>query len=76
LWYIGSAFVDYESAALRRMNSVANFFANTWFVWWIVAVVVILRWLHVVSPQDAGDEAEEVADFENFTADQFRSSLP
>ena len=76
LWYIGLAFVDFKSAACWRMIPLANFFANTWFVWWIVAVVVILRWMHVVSPQVEGEESEEEMSFETFSSDQFRSSLP
>lgn len=38
---------------------MAQFFENTWFVWWVVAIVVVLRWMHVVSLQDATAEADE-----------------
>ena len=38
---------------------MVHFFENTWFVWWAVAIVLVLRWMHVVSPQEvAGDEEE------------------
>jgi hypothetical protein len=33
-------------------------FAKTWFLWWLLASVVILRWFHavaVVDPSDAQD---------------------
>jgi uncharacterized membrane protein YecN with MAPEG domain len=25
------------------------FFENTWLIWWVLAVLVILRWLHQIS---------------------------
>ncbi len=34
---------------------MATFFANTWFLWWMVAVVIVVRWFHVA----AVDEIEE-----------------
>jgi hypothetical protein len=30
---------------------VIPFFAKTWFLWWMFAVVVILRWFHRLSPE-------------------------
>jgi hypothetical protein len=29
--------------------AVIPFMEETWFVWWIIAVVVILRWFHLSS---------------------------
>ena len=26
-----------------------GFFENTWFIWWVVAAIAILRWFHVIS---------------------------
>ena len=28
---------------------MTEFFEKTWFVWWVFACVVILRWFHVIS---------------------------
>jgi hypothetical protein len=36
---------------------VIPFIEKTWFVWWTVAVVVILRWVHVMS---SGEEASDL----------------
>jgi len=33
------------------------FFEKTWFLWWIFAVVVILRWFHTQSADGAFEEA-------------------
>jgi len=35
------------------------FFEKTWFLWWIFAVVVILRWFHTQSTDGAFEEASE-----------------
>jgi len=35
------------------------FFEKTWFLWWIFAVVVILRWFHTQSEDGAFDEGAE-----------------
>jgi hypothetical protein len=37
---------------------MAAFFSHTWFVWWGVAVVVLLRWLHVIAPDHAFDATQ------------------
>ena len=29
------------------------FFEQTWFLWWVAALVVILRWFHVASADGA-----------------------
>ncbi len=26
---------------------MAAFFAKTWFLWWMLAVVIVMRWFHV-----------------------------
>ncbi len=28
---------------------MTEFFEKTWFIWWIVATLAILRWFHLVS---------------------------
>jgi hypothetical protein len=36
-------------------------FAKTWFLWWLLASVVVLRWFHgviVVDPRDTQDPAK------------------
>lgn len=33
------------------------FIENTWFLWWIFALVVIFRWFHILS---AGVELEDM----------------
>jgi hypothetical protein len=41
------------------------FFAKTWVLWWMLAVVVILRWFHVLSaaaPQDPSESPEHDSD--------------
>jgi uncharacterized membrane protein YecN with MAPEG domain len=32
------------------------FLMHTWFVWWILAIVFILRWMHVMSVQQTVKE--------------------
>ena len=34
---------------------LALFFEKTWLFWWMVALVVIVRWFHVVSAGNAGE---------------------
>jgi hypothetical protein len=49
---------------------MANFFSHTWFVWWAFAVVVLLRWLHVIAPDNSFDETQpdlHDEEFEYFT---------
>jgi len=45
---------------------MAAFFSHTWFVWWTIAVVVILRWLHVIAPDNTWDEAHPDSSDEEF----------
>ena len=40
-------------------------FEKTWVLWWMLAVVVILRWFHVLSaaaPQDPSESPEHDSD--------------
>jgi hypothetical protein len=37
------------------------FIERTWFFWWIVAVLVILRWFHIFSSQ-TDERAHEASD--------------
>ena len=42
----------------RKRDIMIALFAKTWFLWWLLASVVILRWFHavaVVDPSDAQD---------------------
>jgi hypothetical protein len=42
------------------------FIEKTWFLWWIFAVVFILRWFHVSSVDiDAEDESPPIASSKN-----------
>jgi len=43
--------MDYVVYCHEAANEVLviPFFEKTWFFWWSIAVVVILRWLHVIS---------------------------
>jgi hypothetical protein len=34
------------------------FFEQTWFIWWIFAVLVTLRWLHIASVNGTPDEVD------------------
>ena len=34
---------------LRTLRPMLGFFENTWFIWWVVAAIAILRWFHVIS---------------------------
>jgi hypothetical protein len=38
-------------------DKMAEFFEKTWFLWWVVASVVIARWFHVA----ADDIADEIS---------------
>ena len=35
---------------------MAEFFQQIWLLWWIVALVVVVRWFHVVSVDDARED--------------------
>ena len=56
---------------------MAAFFQQTWWLWWAVAVVGILRWFRVTSADDAWeDSAALLCDGESYVApDQARSSV-
>lgn len=43
------------------------FFEKTWFFWWTIAVVVILRWLHVISCSASQETSEARAAVEEET---------
>jgi hypothetical protein len=43
-----------------------DFLSHTWFVWWTLAVVVVLRWLHVIAPDNSWDESEPDQNDEEF----------
>jgi hypothetical protein len=38
------------------------FFAKTWVLWWMLAVVVILRWFHVLSAAAPSESPEHDSD--------------
>jgi hypothetical protein len=44
-----------------RRSSVIPFFQKTWFLWWILAALIILRWFHLFSVR-MEDEAREAPD--------------
>jgi hypothetical protein len=35
-----------------------SFLAETWFLWWMFAVLFILRWVHVLSANSESDGLE------------------
>jgi hypothetical protein len=35
---------------------MAAFFEQTWFLWWIVTIALIVRWFHVVKTVDEQDD--------------------
>jgi len=39
-----------------------SFLAKTWFVWWMLAVVFILRWVHVLPADPESDLLESPKD--------------
>jgi hypothetical protein len=39
---------------------ISLFFEKTWFLWWMFAVVIILRWFHVLWAGADIDVLEEV----------------
>jgi hypothetical protein len=39
-----------------------SFLAKTWFVWWMLAVVFILRWFHVLSAHPESDVLDSPGD--------------
>ena len=52
--------------AVEGTKLMAEFFSRTWFVWWIVAVVVMLRWLHVIAPNNSCNESQPDPNDEEF----------
>jgi hypothetical protein len=49
------------SDRLRR-SSVIVFLQKTWFLWWILATLVILRWFHLFSSRTDDEGAFEAAE--------------
>jgi hypothetical protein len=41
---------------------VIPFIQETWFVWWILATLVVLRWFHLFSFRSDNERAFEAAD--------------
>jgi hypothetical protein len=41
---------------------VIPFIQKTWFLWWILATLVILRWFHLLASRTGGKGASETAD--------------
>jgi hypothetical protein len=41
---------------------VVPFFQKTWFFWWILATLIILRWFHLFASSADDDGAFEAAD--------------
>lgn len=35
---------------------MAEFFTNTWFLWWMLAVIIIVRWFHVAAVDDSEEQ--------------------
>ena len=38
------------------------FIQKTWFVWWILATLVVLRWFHLFSFRSDNEKASEAVD--------------
>jgi hypothetical protein len=38
-------------------ETMAEFFEKTWFIWWVVASIVISRWFHVTSVDNADESS-------------------
>jgi len=38
-------------------KSMVRFFEETWFVWWVFAIVVIVRWFYIVSADRAWEDS-------------------
>jgi hypothetical protein len=47
--------------SLLEENTMILFIAKTWFLWWIFAVVFIVRWFHVVSARATTENFNTVA---------------
>jgi hypothetical protein len=44
---------------------MAEFLEKTWFLWWIIATLAILRWFHLVSMKDEVELELEEAELEH-----------
>jgi hypothetical protein len=42
----------------RKRDFMIALFAKTWFLWWLLASVVILRWFHAVAVVDPSDSQD------------------
>jgi hypothetical protein len=51
------------------------FFQKTWFLWWILATFVILRWFHLFS-SGSNERALEAADFAEGEASTTSKQIP
>jgi hypothetical protein len=49
-------------------GSVIAFIEQTWFLWWILATLIILRWFHLFSSNAEGDRDAPSLDEEQAAA--------
>ena len=52
-----------------------QFIENTWFLWWIFALVMIFRWFHVLSASSESD-LEQTAETDPNPASASGNQLP
>jgi len=65
MWYIVGLKPWAGPAATEGTNSMLALFEKTWVLWWMLAVLVILRWFHVLSagaPRDPYEFPEHDSD--------------
>ena len=72
IWYISESIVRvrlwrwWSLAAVE--GSVISFFQKTWFLWWILATLIILRWFHLFSSSGESNVDAAASDEEQATA--------
>ena len=64
--------LEYEFCC-RVEGSVISFIEKTWYMWWMLAVLVILRWFQLFSSEAGGDHVVSSPNDEQVAA---AASLP
>jgi len=50
-----------SGVAVRRRKTVIPFFAKTWFLWWLLADVLVLYLLHALFARNKAEDIERLA---------------
>ncbi len=65
---------DFRWSAASVEDAVVSFFEKTWFFWWMIANVIILRWFQLFS-SGAGSDRDVISSDESASEEKRAASL-